>query len=59
LLVGVRKPLKDDFLLRDAGLTEAMSELAAKDLRPQISWKIVFLVQYMRAPARMLPRPVA
>jgi very-long-chain enoyl-CoA reductase len=31
-------------------LTEAAPELAAKDLGPQISWKTVFLVEYVRAP---------
>jgi hypothetical protein len=49
-LVGDRKPLEDDTLLKDAGLTEAAPELAAKDLGPQISWKTVFLVEYVRAP---------
>jgi hypothetical protein len=51
-LVGDRKPLEDDTLLKDAGLTEAAPELAAKDLGPQISWKTVFLVEYVRAPVR-------
>jgi hypothetical protein len=32
-------------------LTEAAPELAAKDLGPQMRWKTVFFVEYVRVPA--------
>jgi very-long-chain enoyl-CoA reductase len=48
--VGERAALADDVLLKDTGMQEDGAELAVKDLGPQISWRTVFLVEYVRAP---------
>jgi very-long-chain enoyl-CoA reductase len=47
--VGERAALADDVLLKDTGMQEDGAELAVKDLGPQISWRTVFLVEYVRA----------
>jgi len=38
--------LADDVTLKDAGVEEG-GELSVKDLGPQVSWKTVFLVEYV------------
>lgn len=38
--------LVDDITLKDAGVVEG-GELSVKDLGPQVSWKTVFLVEYV------------
>jgi hypothetical protein len=40
--------LADDVTLKDAGVIEG-GELSVKDLGPQVSWKTVFLVEYVSA----------
>jgi very-long-chain enoyl-CoA reductase len=47
--VGDRAALADDVLLKETGMQEDGAELAVKDLGPQISWRTVFLVEYVRA----------
>ena len=44
---GEVKPLDDDAVLAAAGVRDG-SELAVKDLGPQVSWRTVFLVEYVR-----------
>jgi very-long-chain enoyl-CoA reductase len=46
-LKGEAKALDDDAVLAAAGVRDG-SELAVKDLGPQISWKTVFLIEYVR-----------
>jgi very-long-chain enoyl-CoA reductase len=47
--VGDRAALADDTRLADVpGLAEPGAALAVKDLGPQISWRTVFLVEYVR-----------
>ncbi|KAJ3555346.1 hypothetical protein NM688_g2629 [Phlebia brevispora] len=45
-LKGDKKALKDEATLASAGLTDG-TELEIKDLGPQISWKTVFLIEYV------------
>jgi very-long-chain enoyl-CoA reductase len=45
--VGDRAALGDEVKLIDTGLNEDGAELTVKDLGPQISWKTVFLVEYV------------
>jgi hypothetical protein len=47
-LGGGRYALDDDVTLHDAGLDEEETEISVKDLGPQISWRTVFLVEYVR-----------
>ena len=53
-LKGERKALDDDTLLADAGVNDG-GELFVKDLGAQISWRTVFVVEYVSSnytPAR-------
>ena len=53
-LKGERKALDDDTLLADAGVDDG-GELFVKDLGAQISWRTVFVVEYVSSnhtPAR-------
>lgn len=43
---GDKKALADEVTLQAAGISEA-GELSVKDLGPQISWRTVFLVEYV------------
>ncbi|RDX57369.1 hypothetical protein OH76DRAFT_1395165 [Lentinus brumalis] len=45
-LKGDKKALSDETLLKDAGVADG-SEVAVKDLGPQISWRTVFLIEYV------------
>lgn len=45
-LKGEKKALADESTLKDAGVQDG-DELAVKDLGPQISWKTVFVVEYL------------
>lgn len=45
-LKGDKTALKDETLLQAAGVSEG-GELGVKDLGPQISWRTVFLVEYV------------
>lgn len=45
-LKGERKALDDDTSLEDAGVRDG-GELLVKDLGPQISWRAVFVVEYV------------
>jgi very-long-chain enoyl-CoA reductase len=45
--VGDKKTLADETKLKDLGLSEDKAELTVKDLGPQISWKSVFLIEYV------------
>ncbi|RPD60011.1 hypothetical protein L226DRAFT_552913 [Lentinus tigrinus ALCF2SS1-7] len=45
-LKGDNKALSDETLLKDAGVADG-SEVAVKDLGPQISWRTVFLIEYV------------
>ena len=47
-LKGDRKILPDHTTLNQAGIVDG-SELLVKDLGPQISWRVVFLVEYVCA----------
>lgn len=42
-----KKALVDEVTLADAGILDG-AELSVKDLGPQISWRDVFLVEYVR-----------
>ena len=44
---GEKKALVDDATLADAGIVDG-TELNIKDLGPQISWRTVFIVEYVR-----------
>lgn len=46
-LKGERKALDDDALLKDAGVNDG-GELSVKDLGAQISWRTVFVIEYVR-----------
>lgn len=45
-LKGDKKALSDEVTLQAAGISED-AELGVKDLGPQISWRTVFLVEYV------------
>ena len=45
---GEKKALADDTTLTDAGVVDGV-ELNIKDLGPQISWRTVFIVEYVRS----------
>jgi very-long-chain enoyl-CoA reductase len=45
-LKGSKAALADDVTLKDAGIEDG-AELSVKDLGPQISWKVVFLIEYV------------
>lgn len=44
--VGDRKPLSNETTLEEAGIVDG-AELNIKDLGPQISWRTVFIVEYV------------
>jgi hypothetical protein len=46
-LKGSKAPLANDTTLKDAGVEDG-GELCVKDLGPQISWKTVFMIEYVR-----------
>jgi very-long-chain enoyl-CoA reductase len=46
-LKGSKAPLANDVTLKDAGAEDG-AELSVKDLGPQIGWKTVFLIEYVR-----------
>jgi hypothetical protein len=46
-LKGDRKPLNDEATLAELGVGEC-GELTVKDLGPQIKWRTVFLIEYVR-----------
>ena len=46
-LKGDKKALPDDATLASVGITDG-GELVVKDLGPQISWRTVFMVEYVR-----------
>lgn len=46
-LKGEKKALEDGTSLKDAGVVDG-AEVTVKDLGPQIGWKTVFLIEYVR-----------
>ena len=46
-IVGEKKALDDDATLSAAGIADG-GAVAAKDLGPQISWRTVFIIEYVR-----------
>jgi very-long-chain enoyl-CoA reductase len=46
-LKGEAKALDNDAILATAGVRDG-GELAVKDLGPQVSWRTVFLTEYVR-----------
>jgi hypothetical protein len=45
---GSKAPLATDATLKDVGVEDG-GELCVKDLGPQISWKTVFMIEYVRS----------
>lgn len=46
-LKGDRKAIDDESQLQELGIGDG-AELTVKDLGPQISWRTVFLIEYVR-----------
>ena len=47
-LKGSKAPLASEATLKDVGVEDG-GELCVKDLGPQISWKTVFMIEYVRS----------
>ncbi len=54
-LKGEKKALEDGTSLKDAGVEDG-AEVTVKDLGPQIGWKTVFLIEYVRPISRQRQR---